>query len=196
MLLTADYNRLHALMYAERYALTPNPRFGNFSGIGGNCTNFVSQCVYAGCCRMNFTPTFGWYFLSLDDRAPAWTGVDYFYRFITSNEGIGPFGRECALAEVGIGDVLQLGNDERGGFYHSVLVVDFDGEDPLVAAQSDNYYRRPLSSYNYEYLRGIKILGVRLPMPESDACFDRLYNGEAILTACDSKGCTMNFKKS
>ena len=25
---------------------------------------FVSQCVYAGCCVMNYTDTFGWYYIS------------------------------------------------------------------------------------------------------------------------------------
>ena len=82
MLVTKPYERQRAMMYAERYAFSQNPVFGNFRGIGGNCTNFVSQCVYAGSCRMNYTTTFGWYYISLDDRAPAWTGVDFFYNFI------------------------------------------------------------------------------------------------------------------
>ena len=83
MLVTRPYEREKALAYAERYAFSQNEIFGDFRGIGGNCTNFVSQCVYAGSCKMNYTKTFGWYYISLDDRAPSWTGVEYFYNFIS-----------------------------------------------------------------------------------------------------------------
>ncbi len=54
------YNRLAAVAYAKRWAMARNPAFYDFSELGGDCTNFVSQCVYAGSLVMNFTPTFGW----------------------------------------------------------------------------------------------------------------------------------------
>ena len=146
-------------------------------GIGGNCTNFVSQCIYAGSCKMNYKYTFGWYYISMEDRAPAWTGVEYFYTFMTTNMGVGPFGREASLDELEIGDVIQLAK-EGEGYYHTLLVVGFEGEDTLVAAQTDNAYARPLSTYDYDFARFIKILGVRFESPEdSTACFERLMQG-------------------
>jgi hypothetical protein len=57
--------------------------------------------------------------------------------------------------------------------------VGFDGDDPLVAAQTDDAYARPLSTYTYDFARYIKILGVRLEV-ELDDCFDSVYNGIAI----------------
>ena len=78
MLANIPYDRARALEYARRWALDRNPLFFNFTGRGGDCTNFVSQCILAGCCVMNFTRDFGWYYISVDDRAPAWTGVEYF----------------------------------------------------------------------------------------------------------------------
>ena len=179
MLLEAPYNRERALLYAKRYAFSQNPVFGDFRGIGGNCTNFVSQCIYAGCCRMNYTKTFGWYYISLEDRAPAWTGVEFFYNFMTSNEDVGPFGREAEKEECEIGDVIQLGNSN--GFYHTLLVVGFDGEDILVAAQTDNAFNRPLSTYSFERSRFIKIEGVRLSVSSSEDCFTSVYDGVAII---------------
>ena len=176
MLVTKPYVRENALMYAERYAFSQNPLFGNFRGIGGNCTNFVSQCVYAGSCKMNYTPTFGWYYISLDERAPAWTGVEFFYNFITGNSGVGPFGKECSPDEAEVGDVIQLAKNE-GGFYHTLLIVGYEGDDPLVAAQTDDAYMRALSSYEYDYSRFIKILGVRLNNPSNDDCFYSVYDG-------------------
>ena len=82
MLVIKPYNRENALAYARKYAFSQNSYFANLAGIGGNCTNFVSQSIYAGSCEMNYKPTFGWYFISLDDRSPSWTGVEYFYNFM------------------------------------------------------------------------------------------------------------------
>lgn len=177
MLVSKPYNRENAVAYARKYAFSQNTLFASFKGIGGNCTNFVSQCVYAGSCEMNYKPTFGWYFISLDDRSPSWTGVEFFYNFIIENTGIGPFGRMANPDELEIGDVIQLAR-EGEGYYHSLLVVGFDGEDVLVAAQTDDAYARPLSTYDYDYSRFIKILGVRFESPsDSESCFERLMEG-------------------
>ena len=180
MLVTRSYEREKAALYAERYAFSQNPVFGNFREIGGNCTNFVSQCVYAGSCKMNYTKTFGWYYVSLEDRAPAWTGVDFFYNFITENQGVGPFGKEASSDECEVGDVIQLGR-EADGYYHTLIIVGFDSDDILVAAQTDDALRRPLSTYRYDFLRYIKILGVRFDIPDTSDCFESVYNGIAII---------------
>ena len=181
MLVTKPYLRERAVIYAKKYAFGQNPIFGNFRGIGGNCTNFVSQAIYAGSCVMNYTPTFGWYYVSLEDRSPSWTGVEYFYNFMIENTDVGPFGKEATPDEIEIGDVIQLGNN-RDGFYHTLLVVGFEGEDPLVAAQTDDAYARPLSTYSYDFSRFIKILGVRIDADVRDDCFQSVLDGIAIVT--------------
>ena len=173
MLVTKPYIRENAVAYARKFAFSQNPNFVSFAGIGGNCTNFVSQCIYAGGCEMNYTPTFGWYFISLNERSPSWTGVEYFYNFMIENTGVGPFGRVCNRDELELGDVIQLANNEDG-FYHTLLVVGFDGEDILVAAQTDDAYARPLSTYSYDYNRFIKIIAVRFEAPENNVCFKKL----------------------
>ena len=180
VLVTKPYLRERAITYARKYAFGQNPIFGNFRGIGGNCTNFVSQCIYAGSCVMNYTPTFGWYYVSLDDRSPSWTGVQFFYNFITENKDVGPYGKEVTADEIEVGDVIQLGNDQDG-FYHTLLVVGFEGEDPLVAAQTDDAFARPLSTYTYDFSRYIKILGVRLNADITDDCFESVLGGIAIV---------------
>ena len=181
MLVIKPYLRERAVTYAKKYAFGQNPIFGNFRGIGGNCTNFVSQSIYAGSCVMNYTPTFGWYYISLEDRSPSWTGVQYFYNFMVSNTDVGPYGKDATLDEIEIGDVIQLGNN-ADGFYHTLLVVGFDGEDPLVAAQTDDAFRRPLSTYSYDFSRFIKILGVRVNIDIRDDCFNSVLDGIAIVT--------------
>lgn len=180
MLATREYSRARALEYARRWALDRNPLYYDYTGIGGNCTNFVSQCVYAGSCTMNYTPVYGWYYLSPAERTASWTGVQYFYNFIVGNEQIGPFAREVSAAEVEAGDVIQLGREENG-YYHTLLAVGREGEDILVAAQSDDALDRPLSTYDYDYARFLHIEGVRIRIPDTADCFAALLAGEAIL---------------
>lgn len=186
MIVEIPYNRDRAVEYAKKWALSRNPLFLNFMGIGGDCTNFVSQCVFAGCGVMNFTETFGWYYISPENRAPAWSGVDEFYNFMTglpeftmANGGIGPYGREARTAtEVEIGDVIQLRNPE-GEFYHTLIITGFEGGDVLVSAHTNDALDRRLSSYSYLSLRVIHILGARLDIDNTQS-FERIFNGEAI----------------
>jgi len=176
MLVTKPYKRENAIEYARKFAFSQNSYFGNFRGIGGNCTNFVSQAIFAGSCQMNYTPTFGWYYISLEDRSPSWTGVEYFYDFMTENEGVGPFGRDATLDELEIGDVIQLGQNDQG-FYHTLLVVGFSGGDTLIAAQTNDAFERALSSYDYDYARYIKILGIRFEIPDAPDCYPSVLDG-------------------
>lgn len=178
MLITRPYLRERAVEYARRWALDRNPLFTDFTGIGGNCTNFVSQCVLAGSCTMNYTQNFGWYYISADDRAPAWTGVEFFYDFMISNEGVGPFGREVRRRELEVGDVIQLANDE-GDYYHTLIVTGLDGAVIYVSAQSNDALDRRLSSYDYVSARYLHVEGVRMLLNDY-GCFEALIAGEAL----------------
>ncbi|MBQ9132898.1 MAG: amidase domain-containing protein [Clostridia bacterium] len=183
MLVERRYNRENALAYARRWALSRNPLFVNYTGFGGDCTNFVSQCVFAGSCEMNFTPVFGWYYLDGDTRTASWTGVEYFYNFITDNAGVGPFAAEIGQTGVEVGDVVQLAN-ENDDYYHTLLVCGFtDDGDILVCAHSDDALDRPLSTYSYAKARFLHILGVRFELSfNSGGCFADLISGTAIRT--------------
>ena len=133
MILEKEYVRERAVMYARKYALVRNPLFYSFAGIGGNCTNFVSQCVLAGSCVMNFTPVYGWYYLSTNRRSASWTGVDYFYNFMIYNEGVGPYGREATVEEAMIGDIIQLQNAD-GVFYHTLIISKIENGEIYICA--------------------------------------------------------------
>ena len=174
MILEREYIRERAVLYARKYALVRNPLFFSFAGIGGNCTNFVSQCVLAGSCVMNFTPLYGWYYLSTNRRSASWTGVDFFYNFLTQNEGVGPFGGEIALSDAQIGDIIQLSNGAN--YYHTLIITEITENDVLVCANSIDSLDRPLSSYNYANLRVIKIFGVRYDTRYIIDCFDSLFS--------------------
>ncbi len=186
MLIEIPYNRERAVEYAKTWALSRNPLFLDFTGQGGNCTNFVSQCLFAGCGVMNYTPTFGWYYRSADDRAPAWSGVDELFRFLTGNPefvaangGTGPYATDARTTrQIELGDVIQLANDS-GDFYHTLIISGFTDNDILVCAQSDDALDRPLSTYNYASLRILHIEGARLDW-FSDTAYQAFLRGERI----------------
>ncbi len=186
MIVSKPYNRERAVEYARAWALSRNPLFYDFTGGGGNCTNFVSQCVLAGSLVMNPTEIFGWYYVNVDDRAPAWTGVREFYEFMCGlgdfapkNERQGPFCEEVMRERVEIGDVVQLSN-ARGVFYHSLLVSGFENGDILVAAQSNDALDRPLSTYNYATARFLHVQGVNVELLDEESYFSNLINGTAL----------------
>ncbi len=153
------YDRSAAVDYARRWALDRNPAYYDFEKLGGDCTNFASQCVFAGAGIMNFKPQVGWYYRSAADRAAAWTGVEFLHRFLINNRSAGPFGRLVSEREAEAGDIVQFGN-KGGTFYHSPVIVSVS---PIrVAAHSFDAWDRPLASYDYEKIRFIHIDGVRL----------------------------------
>ncbi len=160
------YDREKAVAYARRWAFARNRAYYNFDLLGGDCTSFASQCLFAGVGIMNFTPDIGWFYRSLNDRAAAWTGVEYFYNFLINNNetGIGnaegPFAEETTVNGLEIGDFVQLGR-ATGDYYHTPVVVGFSGGTALVAAHTNDAFARPLNSYHFEKIRYIHILGAR-----------------------------------
>lgn len=161
------YNRAAAVAYAHRWAFGRNPNYYDYEEIGGDCTNFASQCLYAGTGVMNFTPTFGWYYIDANNKAPAWTGVEYFRNFLVRSEpSPGPFGEETTLDRLQPGDFIQF--DFKGGtFSHTPIVVKIGyparPENILLAAHSYDADFRPLSTYFYKNIRYFHILGAYLP---------------------------------
>lgn len=154
------YDREAAVAYAKKWALGRNPAYYDFNNIGGDCTNFASQCIFAGAGVMNFTPLYGWFYRTADDRTPSWTGVEYLYNFLVSNTGEGPFAEEVPIERLERGDIVQLGR-ATGDFYHSPVVVGRAGRNILVAAHTYDVYGKTLASYRAPLMRGIHILGVR-----------------------------------
>ena len=73
------YHRESALIYADRYALSYNPMFGDWGDAGGDCANFVSQCLYAGGLPMKRTSKRQWYYDtpggSYRKAASSWKGA-------------------------------------------------------------------------------------------------------------------------
>ncbi len=157
------YDRAAAISYAHKWAFGRNPAYYNYDLIGGDCTNFASQCLYEGTGVMNYTPTYGWYYIDANRKAPAWTGVKYFYNYLTrENTSRGPIAIQTPLEGVIPGDYVQL-QFNSGEFGHTPIIIEMGSpptlENTLVAAHSVDSDYRPLSTYSFQGIRFLHILG-------------------------------------
>ena len=145
-----EYNRTAAVRYASRWALDRNPAFYDYSNIGGDCTNFASQCLFAGSGVMDYTETFGWYYINANEKAPAWTGVEQLYNYLTNRmQRPGPVAEEVTRREILLGDLVQLSfNGETFG--HTPVVI-ATRPTIFVAAHSEDSFMRPLETARWNH---------------------------------------------
>lgn len=126
-----DINK--AVAYALKYALEINPKFGNYEKWGGDCTNYVSQCLYAGDIPFDFEgidARYHWYWYSESKRTPSWTAANSL-RFYMENNNTNSMGElslglkavPIAWAQLLRGDVVQLIEEDHA--YHSIIVTDY-----------------------------------------------------------------------
>lgn len=149
------YNRNLALEYAFKWALDRNPAYYNYDALGGDCTNFISQCLYEGFGQMNYRKL-GWFYDNPNQKSPSWTGVEFLYEFLINNKYEGPKGKIISKENIKIGDLIQL--SFNGIVYgHTLFVSKIDKNDIFVCAHSIDSLNRTLKSYEYKKIRYIEI---------------------------------------
>ncbi len=121
-----------------------NPSFANFTGEGGDCTNYASQVLNSSSAPQYSSSASGiqgytyWYYRSANARSTSWTGVNELRSYLLrSSTTKGPKGnRVTTFGELQSGDIVQLYNGSD--FYHTI-VVHTQGGDPLVTAHTSSY---------------------------------------------------------
>lgn len=141
------YDREAARAYADRHWNEPNPQFAAFDV---DCTNYVSQCLYAGGAPMNYTGgrETGWWYRgrsgSRELWSYSWTVAHAMHWFLMAGRGEGLAAeRASSPSELTVGDVICYDFDGDGRFEHSVIVTGADGAGmPLVNAHTTNSRNR------------------------------------------------------
>lgn len=154
---TRNYDRNASINYAKKWALNRNPRYYNFDSVGGDCTSFVSQCLYAGSSQMNYNLENGWYYKNGYDKSPSWSGVEFLYKFLITNKKYGPRGKAVSENEVQAGDIAQL-SFSGNKFEHSLFIL--DPKSLAVAAHTYDVMGKKISEYNFSKIRFIHIQNV------------------------------------
>ncbi|MGV8905565.1 MAG: amidase domain-containing protein [Acetobacterium sp.] len=176
---TNPYNSMAAINYANTWVdpvmvIRNEEDFAIYDGYGGNCNNFISQCLNAGGIPMDTigdaVTQWKWYgetvnpYQGSSGRSPSWAGVQEFYNYASENSGYG------LAAVVGDniysgspGDILQYAIS--GEWVHSVIITDVvkdrEGQvlDYLINSNTTDRINYPASAYGYTDLRLIKIRG-------------------------------------
>lgn len=158
------YQREAAVNYALRWALQNNPAYYDYFQIGGDCTNFASQMLYAGAKVMNLTPLYGWYYIDANRKSPSWTGVNYLRNFLVGNTTKGPFAVEVGIAALQPGDLIQLSFAGESHYQHSLPITRIDlpvsPDNIYVSTHSPKKRNAKLSSYTWKQIRFLHIKGV------------------------------------
>lgn len=147
-----SYNRNDAIHYAKVWAYQRNPKYYNFDSVGGDCTSFISQCLYSGYKVMNYKKHTGWYYNSINDRTASWSGVEFLYQFLINNKGVGPKAIATDKSKCVKGDIIQLSFDGIT-FGHSLIIVDKIEDNIYIASHTEDNYYKNLSLYHYEKIR-------------------------------------------
>jgi hypothetical protein len=160
------YSRENALNYANQWAMSRNPQYFDYSDLGGDCTNFISQCIHAGGGIMDYTKDLGWYYSNANDKAPAWTSAHYLYNFLTrSTAGPGPYAKEVDVSQIEAGDIVQLAFQDTSRFSHSLFVVKCGSpasvDNILINTHTDDRKDYLVTNYFWTRIRFVKILGIR-----------------------------------
>ncbi len=149
---SSTYNASAAVAYALQYAIIPNSAYVDFTNLGGDCMNFISQCLYAGGIVQHvgtvYTDTC-WFYQSSTNRSASWTGASEFRNYITSSASKINM-TSSSWSGVVPGDIIQLMNS--GSAYHSLIVSNLaynanGRSDLLVCAHTTNRQNVSLTQY-------------------------------------------------
>jgi len=163
-----QYDKINAVKYADKYCGIPwasgnsikyNKRYKNYTGIGGNCTNYVSQSIgdkEGGGLQFDSVWNCTYQKYGGAEGSSAWVNADAFKKYLTySGKGkivgkgsfkelISPIpGYPCgAIQKLNLGDLIcyAKGSD----IDHFAIVTGFDSHGyPLVNTHTIDRYRVP-----------------------------------------------------
>ncbi len=158
------YQRQEVVEYARKWAFSRNPNYYNFDSVGGDCTSFASQCIYAGSKIMNYSKINGWYYINGNNKSPSWSGVEFLYQFLINNTSTGPYGKISSNEKIEVGDIAQLSFDGIK-FSHTLVIVSIINRLDLskikISSHTFDNFGKAISEYNFKKIRFIHIEGVR-----------------------------------
>lgn len=164
-----NYSRINAVKYATTYALTPNPNYRYFDIIdnkGGDCANFISQCLLAGGAPMDFNAKYPWWYINSssstinDSWSICWAVAHSLYYYLKVNEenhssklkGLEVYNTN----DLEIGDLIFF-EDRNKTIFHSSIITSFWGNNPLISQHTFNAlnipYEKSWDVYKYHFIK-------------------------------------------
>ena len=162
------YNRTLAVDYAIKYATDPNKQYKYYkfiNGNGGDCTNFVSQCLKAGGSPVDYNKIRPWWYHQ-GKSTICWSVAHSLYWYLKMNQSTNRNvikGLEIEdIHNLEIGDVVFYENYNNVIFHSAIITsfVDVSGnKEPLISQHSfDQLNGNYLKSYEYKKAHFLKII--------------------------------------
>lgn len=152
------YSPKKAADYGYKYGVHPNPKYREYTrDEGGDCTNFVSQCVHAGGKKMNrprgpLTPktdgvSIYWYAIKTNGSwsiSVPWRSVIKFYSYWKWHGAKTIVKNKFSDIEKNfkIGDIVQLHRANK--WYHSVIISRKINGEYRYAGHTNNHSKNPV----------------------------------------------------
>ncbi|MEU6254127.1 amidase domain-containing protein [Streptomyces sp. NPDC047043] len=145
------YNYAAMATYAEKYWKNYNTAYRRYNSAGGDCTNYLSQSLYAGGWKQvtNSSEDYGTWYSKTSGESDTWIGVNEWSWFTQTTK------RTTALAnayQMDVGDVLQMDFDKDGSKDHSMMTTYRSSSGvPYLTYHDVDTYRRSLASLIASY---------------------------------------------
>lgn len=161
---STTYKFADAVKYAKKYYEDYNSEYPNWKSYGGDCANFISQCLYAGGKSMKGTPgttsaadnKSNWFSkgksCNTKNVSATWRSAnafrEYWSKKASSSKKFKSVGADSYKYGFS-GDAISLLN-KNGRAYHTLIIVGYDviNKDFVVATHTSNTKTAKLSSYS------------------------------------------------
>lgn len=154
-----SYSFSDAVSYANKYYKNYNSNYPDWNSAGGDCANFISQCLYAGGKSMKGTPgtkeaaeNFANWFSkgtsqNVKNVSSTWRGADAFRNYWQTNAT--SYKKFTSVNSTSFsygfkGDAVSLLNN-NGRAYHTLIIVDYSSPDFTLAAHTGSTNTAKLS---------------------------------------------------
>ncbi len=139
-----SYDPKKAAAYADKYVRPGikgevdgsyyNPAYKNFNSVGGDCTNFVSQCLYAGGLSM----TDSWYYKSGTNYTSTWTFSREHFPYMSK---LGKAIWDPSAEDIYMGSPVYYRSAYGSNISHTTICVGKNSAGtPIVNSHNKDYY--------------------------------------------------------
>lgn len=160
----SGYSASDAAEYAVQWGEDRNSIYPNYNFAGGDCTNFVSQCIYAGGLDMNGSSasvgtvesTTNWYCIYIKSilgirqyaLTTSWVRVADLNTYLSSLASKATITKlDSLISACSTGDVVQLADKTTGTPYHSIIINAKDSTTAYFCGHSSDRSNADVNDY-------------------------------------------------
>lgn len=153
----AGYNPTAAKNYAHKWAYSKNNDYNYYGSNGGDCTNFVSQCLYAGGLKETkpsrkpngIMGTTSYWYSDKPNVSTPWIRVSDFHSYWAPKVPDANYQGDTTVSRNGnIGDVVQFRYAGTLKRWHTMIITKKDKNQVYLSGHTTNRKDYPISAYD------------------------------------------------